>query len=64
MNENNTSLLDRIQPASRGLPQVEVTFGIDANGIPNVSAQDSSAPFLLPRRRPLRLALFSVGEAR
>ena len=31
-----------IPPASRGLPQVEVTFDIDANGIWYVSAQDKS----------------------
>jgi len=29
-----------IQPAPRGLPQIEVTFDIDANGIVNVSAKD------------------------
>ena len=29
-----------IQPAPRGLPQIEVTFDIDANGILNVSAKD------------------------
>jgi molecular chaperone DnaK len=33
-------LLDGIQPAPRGLPQIEVTFDIDANGILNVSAKD------------------------
>jgi molecular chaperone DnaK len=32
--------LDGIPPAPRGLPQVEVTFDIDANGILNVKAQD------------------------
>ncbi|MBI5103473.1 MAG: molecular chaperone DnaK [Solirubrobacterales bacterium] len=32
--------LEGIQPAPRGLPQVEVTFDIDANGILNVSAKD------------------------
>ncbi len=32
--------LDGIPPAPRGLPQVEVTFDIDANGIVNVSAKD------------------------
>ena len=29
-----------IPPAPRGIPQVEVTFDIDANGIVNVSARD------------------------
>src|SRR4051794_11286341 len=33
-------LLDGILPAPRGVPQVEVTFDIDANGILNVSAKD------------------------
>ena len=33
-------ILDGIPPASRGVPQVEVTFDIDANGILNVSAKD------------------------
>ena len=32
--------LDGIQPAPRGVPQIEVTFDIDANGIVNVSAKD------------------------
>ncbi|HEY6875622.1 MAG TPA: molecular chaperone DnaK [Candidatus Dormibacteraeota bacterium] len=32
--------LDGIAPAPRGLPQIEVTFDIDANGILNVKAQD------------------------
>ena len=33
-------MLDGILPAPRGMPQVEVTFDIDANGILNVSARD------------------------
>lgn len=44
MAEGNKSLgrfvLDGIAPAPRGVPQVEVTFNIDANGILNVTAQD------------------------
>ena len=40
----NTTLgrfsLDGIAPAPRGVPQIEVTFDIDANGIVNVTAQD------------------------
>ncbi len=32
--------LDGIAPARRGVPQIEVTFDIDANGIVNVSAKD------------------------
>tara|TARA_B000000460_G_scaffold247833_1_gene223845 strand:+ start:4 stop:1698 length:1695 start_codon:yes stop_codon:yes gene_type:complete len=34
--------LDGIPPAPRGVPQVEVTFDIDANGILNVSAKDKA----------------------
>jgi molecular chaperone DnaK len=34
--------LEGIPPAPRGIPQVEVTFDIDANGILNVSAQDKA----------------------
>ena len=33
-------ILDGIPPAQRGLPQIEVSFDIDANGILNVSAKD------------------------
>jgi molecular chaperone DnaK len=33
-------ILDGIAPAPRGVPQIEVTFDIDANGILNVSARD------------------------
>src|SRR5712675_1051928 len=44
MAEGNKSLgrfvLDGIPPAPRGVPQVEVTFNIDANGILNVTAKD------------------------
>ncbi|MCK5846506.1 MAG: molecular chaperone DnaK [Bacteroidales bacterium] len=34
--------LDGIPPAQRGVPQIEVTFDIDANGILNVSAKDKA----------------------
>ena len=34
--------LDNIPPAPRGVPQIEVTFDIDANGILNVSAKDKA----------------------
>ncbi len=40
---NNTLgrfMLDGIPPAQRGIPQIEVTFDIDANGILNVTAKD------------------------
>lgn len=44
MAANNKSLgtfrLDGIPPAPRGVPQIEVTFDIDANGILNVTAKD------------------------
>ncbi len=44
MANGNTTLgrfiLDGIAPAPRGVPQIEVTFDIDANGIVNVSATD------------------------
>ena len=46
MSVDNKSLgrfhLDGIPPAQRGIPQVEVTFDIDANGILNVSASDKA----------------------
>ena len=63
--ENNNLLgkfhLDRIQPASRGLPQVEVTLDINGKGTLDVFARDESAPSVLPRRRPLRLTPFSTA---
>ncbi len=36
-------MLDGIPPAPRGVPQIEVTFDIDANGILNVSAKDKAS---------------------
>ena len=46
MAEDNISLgqfnLEGIPPAPRGVPQIEVTFDIDANGILNVSAADKA----------------------
>jgi molecular chaperone DnaK len=46
MAADNTSLgefnLDGIVPAPRGVPKIEVTFDIDANGILNVSARDTA----------------------
>jgi len=35
-------VLDGIPPAPRGVPQVEVTFDVDSNGVLNVTAQDKS----------------------
>ena len=47
MSQDNKSLgrfiLDGILPAPRGIPQIEVTFDIDANGIVNVSARDKGS---------------------
>ena len=40
--EIGTFHLDGIAPAPRGVPQIEVTFDIDANGILNVSAMDKA----------------------
>jgi len=46
MSDDNKSLgkfiLDGIMPAPRGIPQIEVTFDIDANGILNVTAKDKA----------------------
>ena len=46
MSKDNRTLgrfhLDGIPPAPRGIPQIEVTFDIDANGIVNVSAKDKA----------------------
>jgi molecular chaperone DnaK len=36
-------ILDGIPPAARGIPQIEVTFDIDANGILKVNAQDKAS---------------------
>lgn len=47
MADDNTSLgefnLDGLPPAPRGVPKIEVTFDIDANGILNVSARDTAS---------------------
>lgn len=45
MSDNKTLarfILDGIPPSPRGVPQVEVTFDVDANGILNVSAKDKA----------------------
>jgi molecular chaperone DnaK len=46
MSADNTSLgefnLDGLAPAPRGMPKIEVTFDIDANGILNVAARDTA----------------------
>jgi molecular chaperone DnaK len=47
MSSDNVSLgefnLDGLPPAPRGMPKIEVTFDIDANGILNVTAKDTAA---------------------
>ena len=47
MSSDNKSLgrfvLDGIPPAPRGIPQIEVTFNLDANGILNVTAKDKGS---------------------
>merc|ERR1711871_1582731 len=47
MTKDNNKLgefhLDGIAPAPRGVPQIEVTFDLDANGVMNVSAQDKAS---------------------
>merc|ERR1711975_152017 len=47
MTKDNNKLgefhLDGIAPAPRGVPQIEVTFDLDANGVMNVSAKDKAA---------------------
>ena len=40
--DNQPSVEIRVLPAPRGIPQIEVTFDIDANGILNVSAKDKA----------------------
>ena len=39
--------LEGLPPAPRGVPQIEVTFDIDANGIVHVSAKDKARRWLL-----------------
>ena len=52
--------LEGIPPAPRGVPQIEVNFDIDVNGIVNVSAKDLAtnksrrSPLLLPQALPAR----------
>merc|ERR1719380_458130 len=47
MTKDNNKLgefhLDGIEPAPRGVPQIEVTFDIDANGVMNISAKDKAS---------------------
>ena len=40
--------LTGIPPAARGVPQIEVTFELDSNGILNVAAQDKGTGMLPP----------------
>jgi molecular chaperone DnaK len=77
MAANNKSLgkfqLTGIPPAPRGIPQIEVTFDIDANGILNVSAKDlgtgkeqkmSSGWSRTPRRTPRTTAVSASSSRR
>lgn len=61
-----TFRLDGIPPAARGVPQIEVTFDIDANGILNVKAKDKALarnnPSALPELLPCRRMKWSDGE--
>ena len=64
-NENKSLgrfILDGIPPAPRGVPQIEVTFDIDANGILNVSAQGQGAPARSRRSRSPRRRGLSKDE--
>jgi molecular chaperone DnaK len=47
---------DGLPPAPRGVPQIEVTFDIDANGIVNVSAKDMAPARSRRSRSPRRAA--------
>lgn len=59
--------LTGIPPAPRGVPQIEVTFDIDANGIMNVSAVDKSTgkenkiTITNDKGRPVVPSLFTSG---
>ena len=54
--------LDGIPPAPCRLPQVEVTFDIDANGILNVSARDESICLRTQCERAKRTLSSSTGD--
>lgn len=43
INHSDVSCCDGIPPAPRGIPQIEVTFNLDANGILNVTAKDKGS---------------------
>ena len=61
--------LTGIAPAPRGVPQIEVSFDIDANGIVNVSAKDlgtgrsRTSPSPLPPTSPRRTSTRPSKEA-
>jgi len=67
---DNTSLgefeLSGIEPAPRGAPRIEVKFGIDANGIVNVSARDarSGAQSNITIQAPTGLSKLEVEQLR
>ena len=55
--------LDGIPAAQRGVPQIEVTFDIDANGILNVSAKDKGDKLPADKKAPIEGALNKLKEA-
>ena len=52
-------ILDGIPPAPRGMPQVEVSFDVDANGILNVKAKDKQSG----REQSIRIEARSMGKS-
>ena len=56
--------LDGIPPSPRGMPQIEVTFDIDANGIVNVSARDKGTNKERRSRSPAARGLTEAGFRR
>ncbi len=58
-------VLDGIPPAPRGVPQIEVTFDINANGILEVTAQDKAtgAPRTSPSQPPPASAIPKLKDA-
>lgn len=49
-----------IPPMQRGVPQIEVTFDIDANGIVNVSARDRGTGKEHQSRLKINLLMFNI----
>lgn len=51
--------LTGIPPAPRGVPQISVSFDMDANGILNVNAEDKTTGGVFPRIPDLLLLVFT-----